>query len=80
MCRKGYPMKINPPAEADKKSIPTTYREVRISDTIYRLTSQFEGGKDLDATLLRLAIKRVTNFREEDFSDQNRWIWRYCIV
>ena len=65
-------MKINPLAEADKKAIPVTFREVKIGDTVYRLTSRFEGEKDLDATLQRLAIKRVTNFREEDFSSQNR--------
>ena len=64
-------MKINPSAEADKKATPATFREVKIGDTIYRLTSRFEGDKDLDATLRRLAIKRVTNFREEEFSDQN---------
>ena len=64
-------MKINPSAEADKKAIPTTFREVKIGDTVYRLTSRFEGDKDLDATLLRLAIKRVTNLRGEDISDEN---------
>ena len=65
-------MKINPSAEADKKAISATFREVKIGDTVYRLTSRFEGNKDLDATLQRLAIKRVTNFREEDISAQNR--------
>ena len=51
---------------------PATFREVKIGDTIYRLTSRFEGDKDLDATLQRLAIKQITNLRGEDFSDQIR--------
>jgi len=50
---------------------PVIFREVKIGDTIYRLTSRFEGDKDLDATLRCLAVKRVTNFREEENSDQN---------
>jgi len=48
---------------------PATFREVKIGDTVYRLTSRFEGDKDLDATLQRLAVKCATNLREEDFSD-----------
>ena len=55
----------------NKAAILTTFREVKIGDTIYRLTSQFEGDKDLDATLLRLAIKQITNLRGEDISDQS---------
>ena len=58
-------------SEQNKNAVPTTFREVKIGDTIYRLTSRFEGDKDLDATLLRLAVKKITNFREEDISDQN---------
>ena len=46
-------------------AIPATFREVKIGDTIYRLTSRFEGNKDLDATLQRLAIKNIINCREE---------------
>jgi len=56
----------------NKAAILTTFREVKIGDTIYRLTSRFEGDKDLDATLRRLAIKQITNFREEEVSDQSR--------
>ena len=74
MCRKGFLMSSATILDdsVSNEIVPTTFREVRIGDTVYRLTSRFEGGKDLDATLRRLAIKRVTNFREEDFSDQNR--------
>ena len=53
-------------AAHNEATTPTTYREVVIGDTIYRLTSRFEGDKDLDATLRRLAIKQITNFREEE--------------
>ena len=59
-------------SEPNKNPDPATYREVKIGDTVYRLTSRFEGDKDLDATLQRLAIKRITNLRREDISDQNR--------
>ena len=59
-------------AVSENTAIPSTFREVQIGDTIYRLASRFEGDKDLDATLRCLAIKQITNFREEDFSDQNR--------
>ena len=37
----------------------STYREVKIGKTIYRLTSRFEGRKNLDDTLKRLAVKRT---------------------
>jgi len=37
----------------------TTYREVKIGKTTYRLTSRFEGRKNLDDTLKRLALKRT---------------------
>ena len=53
-------------------AVPTIFREVKIGDTVYRLTSRFEGDKDLEATLLRLAIKKITNLREEDNSAQSR--------
>ena len=53
-------------------TVPATFREVKIGDTVYRLTSRFEGDKDLDATLERLAVKKITNLRGEDFSAQSR--------
>ena len=59
-------------SEQNKSEVPTTFREVKIGDTIYRLTSRFEGVKDLDATLLRLAVKKITNLRGEDISAQSR--------
>ena len=41
--------------------ILTTYSEIKIGKTIYRLTSKFEGNKNLDDTLKRLAVKKATN-------------------
>ena len=55
-------------AVQNNTAIPVTFREVKIGDTVYRLTSRFEGDKDLDATLERLAVKKITNLRGEDFS------------
>ena len=41
----------------ENKSKPTTsYKEVRIGNTIYRVTSVFTGEKDLGKTLEQLAI------------------------
>ena len=62
--------KIN--AVQNNASTPATFREVKIGDTVYRLTSRFEGEKNLDATLERLAIKKITNLRGEDIPAQNR--------
>ena len=59
-------------AAQNEAVVPVTFREFKIGDTIYRLISKFEGDKDLDATLRRLAVKKITNLREEEFSDQNR--------
>jgi len=43
---------------ADKK--PTTsYKEVKIRNTLYRVTSVFSGEKDLGKTLEQLAIRRA---------------------
>jgi len=42
----------------DKK--PTTsYKEVKIGNTLYRVTSVFTGEKDLGKTLEQLAVRRV---------------------
>ncbi|MCL2298884.1 MAG: hypothetical protein FWC27_01900 [Firmicutes bacterium] len=38
----------------------TVRREVVIRGVTYRLTSTFEGLKDLDATVKRLAVKHAT--------------------
>ena len=40
---------------------PTTYREVQIGRTLYRVTSVFMGEKELGATLEKLAVRRVIN-------------------
>ncbi len=44
----------------DKKTT-TSYREVRIGKTIYRVTSVFTGEKDLGKTLEQLAVRRAMN-------------------
>ena len=44
--------------------VASVHREVKIGKTIYRLTSKYEGEKDLDATLQRLAVKQAANLRE----------------
>ena len=44
----------------DKKTT-TSYREVRIGNTIYRVTSVFSGEKDLGKTLEQLAVHRAMN-------------------
>lgn len=44
----------------DQKIIPTTsYKEVQIGKTIYRVTSFFSGEKELGKTLEQLAIRRA---------------------
>lgn len=47
----------------DKKTAtkePTTsYKEVRIGGTVYRVTSVFSGEKDLGKTLEQLAVRRA---------------------
>lgn len=43
---------------AEKK--PTTsYKEVKIGNTLYRVTSVFTGEKDLGKTLEQLAVRRA---------------------
>ena len=37
----------------------TSYKEVRIGNTIYRVTSVFTGEKDLGKTLEQLAVRRA---------------------
>ncbi|MDR1892686.1 MAG: hypothetical protein LBQ48_06730 [Oscillospiraceae bacterium] len=38
---------------------PTTYKEVKIGRTIYRVTSVFLGEKDLGKTLEQLAVRKA---------------------
>ena len=43
-----------------KQTTPTSsYKEVRIGTTIYRVTSFFSGEKDLGKTLEQLAVRRA---------------------
>ena len=37
----------------------TSYKEVRIGNTLYRVTSVFTGEKDLGKTLEQLAVRRA---------------------
>ena len=37
----------------------TSYKEVRIGNTLYRVTSFFSGEKDLGKTLAQLAVRRA---------------------
>ena len=43
----------------EQKKPATSYKEVRIGNTIYRVTSVFTGEKDLGKTLEQLAIRRA---------------------
>jgi len=44
---------------ANRSRKSTSYREVTIGKVLYRLTSVFEGTKDLDKTMERLAIQNA---------------------
>lgn len=44
----------------------TTYREVTIGKVLYRLTSIFEGSKDIDKTMEQLAIQNTVNPRKKE--------------
>ena len=45
----------------NKSKTTTSYKEVRIGNTIYRVTSVFTGEKDLGKTLVELAVRRAMN-------------------
>jgi hypothetical protein len=45
--------------QATPKDTTTSYKEVRIGNTIYRVTSVFTGEKDLGKTLEQLAVRRA---------------------
>jgi len=47
--------------EAPNTKYPTSYREVQIGRTLYRVTSVFMGEKELGPTLEKLAAQRVIN-------------------
>lgn len=42
-----------------KNTPPTSYREMKIGNTIFRITSVYLGQKDLKTTLEQLTVKRV---------------------
>ena len=42
-----------------KEKSTTSYKEVKIGNTIYRVTSFFSGEKDLGKTLEQLAVRRA---------------------
>ena len=44
---------------SNKSDYPTTYREVQINGTLYRITSTFKGEKELGPTLEKLAVQHV---------------------
>ena len=43
----------------DSKKNTTSYKEVRIGNTIYRVTSEFTGEKDLGKALEQLALRHA---------------------
>ena len=43
----------------ENRKATTSYKEVRIGNTIYRVTSVFTGEKDLGKTLEQLAVHRA---------------------
>lgn len=45
--------------QATTKAPATSYKEIRISKTLYRVTSVFSGEKDLGRTLEQLAVRRA---------------------
>lgn len=42
-----------------QNSKTTSYKEVKIGRTVYRVTSEFSGEKDLGKTLEQLAVRRA---------------------
>jgi len=42
-----------------ENNFPTTYREVKIGRTVFRVTSVFKGEKDLAKALEQLAIRKA---------------------
>ena len=45
--------------QAKAMTTTTSYKEVKIGNTIYRVTSVFSGEKDLGKTLEQLAVRRA---------------------
>lgn len=61
--RGGWNMPPSPPVPAKK---PSSYREVTIGKVLYRLTSVFEGSKDIDKTMERLAVQNAVNPQKKE--------------
>lgn len=51
--------------QATPKEPTTSYKEVKIGKTIYRVTSVFTGEKDLGKTLEQLAVRRAMSELEQ---------------
>ncbi len=49
--------------------VTTSYREVQIGNTLYRVTSVFMGEKDLGKTLEQLAIRSAMAELVPDYDD-----------
>ena len=45
--------------EQTNTTVSTSYKEVKIGNTLYRVTSVFTGEKDLGQTLEQLAVRRA---------------------
>ena len=45
--------------QTNPNNISTSYKEVQIGKTLYRVTSVFTGEKDLGQTLEQLAVRRA---------------------
>ena len=45
--------------EQTNPSVSTSYKEIQIVKTLYRVTSVFTGEKDLGQTLEQLAVRRA---------------------
>lgn len=45
--------------QASMNEMTTSYKEVKIGKTLYRVTSVFSGEKDLARTLEQLAVRRA---------------------
>jgi len=45
--------------QATMNETTTSYKEVKIGNTLYRVTSVFSGEKDLTKTLEQLAVRRA---------------------
>lgn len=64
----GWNVPSSPPRKPfrEMKIGGTSYREVTIGKVLYRLTSVFEGGKDIDATMERLAVQNAVNPQKKE--------------